>query len=169
MKERRDGVVESCLYVSLVSADSFRRYTIIAENAIGIGRQRTVLTQRTCSVSFTEQYYFLILFCSLAVLDPRVTIRYDTRCYFNVRSKADISKYGLATPWTYFLHLSLSSVILIHGESCPRLDVVHSGRAWSSSPVCTWHCSLHYLFLQTTPLFSHGVIIMIMNVNLYSA
>ena len=65
-------MVESCLYVSLVSADSFRRYTIIAENAIGIGRQRTVLTQRTCSVSFTEQYYFLILFCSLAVLDPRV-------------------------------------------------------------------------------------------------
>jgi len=110
-------VVESCLYVSLVSADSFRRYTIIAENAIGIGRQRTVLTQRTCSVSFTEQYYFLILFCSLAVLDPRVTIRYDTRCYFNVRSKADISKYGLATPWTYFLHLSLSSVILIDSST----------------------------------------------------
>ena len=29
----------------------------------------------------------------------------------------------------------------------PRLDVVHPGRAWSSSPACTWHCSLHYLFL----------------------
>ena len=45
---------------------------------------------------------------------------------------------GLATPWTYFLHLSLFSVILVdssmHGESCPRLDVVHLGRAWSSSP-----------------------------------
>jgi len=36
---------------------------------------------------------------------------------------------------------------LFHGESCPRLDVVHPGPAWSSSPVCTWHCSLHYLFL----------------------
>ena len=29
-------------------------------------------------------------------------------------------------------------------------DVVHLGRAWSSSPACTWHCSLHYLFLQAT-------------------
>ena len=24
------------------------------------------------------------------------------------------------------------------------------GRAWPSSPACTWHCSLHYLFLQRT-------------------
>jgi len=46
---------------------------------------------------------------------------------------------------------------LFHGESCPRLDVVHPGRAWPSSPSCTWHCSLHYLFLQATPLFPHGV------------
>ena len=51
---------------------------------------------------------------------------------------------------------------LFHGESCPRLDVVHPGRVWSSSPVCTWHCSLHYLFLQATPitpLFPRGVTI----------
>ena len=41
---------------------------------------------------------------------------------------------GLATPWTYFLHLYLSSVILFHGESYPRLDAVHLGRAWPSSP-----------------------------------
>jgi len=33
------------------------------------------------------------------------------------------------------------------------------GRAWSSSPACTWHCSLHYLFLQTTPFFPYGVTI----------
>ena len=33
------------------------------------------------------------------------------------------------------------------------------GRAWSSSPACTWHCSVHYLFLQATPLFPHGVTI----------
>jgi len=32
-------------------------------------------------------------------------------------------------------------------ESCPRIDVVHPGRAWSSSPSCTLRCSLHYLFL----------------------
>ena len=40
-----------------------------------------------------------------------------------------------------------------HGESCPRLDVVHPGRAWPSSPACTWHCSLHYLFSRQLPFF----------------
>ena len=69
-----------------------------------------------------------------------------------------VSIWALAAAWTYFFHLSLSSVILtnFHGESCPRLDVVHPGRAWPSSPACTWHCSLHYLFLQATPLFPRG-------------
>jgi len=53
------------------------------------------------------------------------------------------------------------SVILIDSprESCPHLDAVHPGRAWSSSPVCTWHCSLHYLFLLATPLLPHSVTI----------
>ena len=41
---------------------------------------------------------------------------------------------------------------LFHGESCPRLDVVHPGRVWSSSPACTWHCTLHYLFLLATTM-----------------
>ena len=35
--------------------------------------------------------------------------------------------------WIYFLHLL--SNWLFHGESCPRLDVVHPGRAWSSACV----------------------------------
>ena len=39
---------------------------------------------------------------------------------------------------------------LFHGESCPRLDVVHPGRAWSSSPACTWHCSLHWIKLNAS-------------------
>ena len=42
-------------------------------------------------------------------------------------------------------------VSLFPRESCPRLDVVHPGRTWSSSPACTWHCYLHYLFVQATP------------------
>ena len=50
--------------------------------------------------------------------------------------------------------LTLSRAVL---STCPCLDVVHPGRAWSSSPACTWHCFLHYLFLQATPLFPHGV------------
>ena len=79
---------------------------------------------------------FDVLSCSLAVLDPRVGHTMDVLSPF-------------------------ISVILtdFHGESCPRLDVVHPGRAWPSSPSCTWHCSWHYLFLQATPLFSDGVTI----------
>ena len=62
------------------------------------------------SVSKNEYH---VLFCSLAVLDLRV---------------------GMATPWTYFLHLSLSSVILIDSSTG---SPVHPGRAWSYSPACT--------------------------------
>ena len=69
-------------------------------------------------------------FCSLAVLKPKLGRTFPVLCQ---------------SDW------------LFHGESCPRLDVIHPGRAWPSSPACTWHCSLHYLFLQATPLFPHGV------------
>ena len=80
-----------------------------------------------------------VQFCSLAVLNPRVGHTMD-----------------VLSP---FIPVLCHSDWLFHGESCPRLDVVHSGRAWPSSPTCTWHCSLHYLFLQATPLFPHGVTI----------
>jgi len=56
-----------------------------------------------------------------------------------------------------FISVLCHSDWLFHRESCPRLDVVHPGCVWSSSPACTWHCSLHYFFLQATPLFPHGV------------
>ena len=78
-----------------------------------------------------------VLFCSVAVFGPRVGHTMDVL--------------------SSFVHLSLSFWLTLHGESCPRLDVVHPGRALSSSPVCTWHCSLHYHFLQATPLFPHAV------------
>ena len=80
-----------------------------------------------------------VLFCSLAILDPRVGHTME-----------------LLSP---FIPVLCHADWLFHGESCPRLDVVHPGRAWSSSPSCTWHCSLHYLFLQATPLFPHGATI----------
>ena len=54
-----------------------------------------------------------------------------------------------------FIPVLCHSDWLFHGEFCPRLDVVHPRRAWSSSPACTWHCSLHYLFLQATPLYTY--------------
>ena len=46
--------------------------------------------------------------------------------------------------------LTLPRKVLSTSWCCP---------SWSSSPACTWHCSLHYLFLQATPLFPHGVTI----------
>ena len=76
---------------------------------------------------------------SLAILDPRVG---HTTYVFSP-----------------FIPVLCHSDWLFHGESCPRLDVVQPGRAWPSSPACTWHCSLHYLFLQATPLFPNGVTI----------
>ena len=73
-----------------------------------------------------------VLFRSSAVLDPRVGHTMD-----------------VLSP---FIPVLCHSDWLFHGESCPRLDVVHPGCAWSSSSACTCHCSLHYLFLQATPL-----------------
>jgi len=80
-----------------------------------------------------------VLFCSLAVLDPRVGHTMD-----------------VLSP---FIPVLCHSDWLFYRESCPPPDVVHPGRAWPSSPACTWHCSLYYLFLQATPLFPHGVTI----------
>jgi len=79
------------------------------------------------------------LFCSLAFLDPKVGHTMD-----------------VLSP---FISILCHSDWLFHREACPWLDVVYPGRAWSSSPACTWHCSLQYFFLQAIPLFPHGVTI----------
>ena len=60
---------------------------------------------------------------------------------------------------TFSIYLCPLTFWLILTESCQRPDVVHPGRAWSSSPACTWHCSLHYFFLQATTMLHHGVTI----------
>ena len=70
-----------------------------------------------------------VLFCSLAVLDPRAGHTMD-----------------VLSP---FISVLCHSDWLFHGKYCPRLDVVHPGRAWSSSPACTWHCSLYYLLVSS--------------------
>ena len=97
--------------------------------------------------SFPWGWSRAVLFCSLAVLDPRVGHTMD-----------------VLSP---FIPVLCHSDWLFHGESCPRLDVVHPGRAWPSSPSCTWHCSLHYLFLQAwcCPLFPHCVTIVLISCN----
>jgi len=85
------------------------------------------------SVHASVEHNHDLLF-SLAILDPRVGHTMD-----------------VLSP---FIHVLCHSDRLFHVESCPRLDVVHPGRAWSSSPRCTWHCSLHYLFLPGNSLVS---------------
>jgi len=47
-----------------------------------------VMFQQVLSVSVAEVVLFQSVMCSIIL----TTIRYDTRCYFNVRSKADIIK-----------------------------------------------------------------------------
>ena len=78
-----------------------------------------------------QKYYdkYISCSCSLAVLDPRVGHTMD-----------------VLSP---FIPVLCHSDWLFHGESCPRLDVVHPGRAWPSSPSCTWHCS--FLALSLSP------------------
>jgi len=60
-----------------------------------------------------------------------------------------------------FISVLCHSDWLFQGESCQPVDVVHPGRAWSSSPMCTWHCSLHSLspgnslgFLMVWPYYA---------------
>ena len=62
------------------------------------------------------------LFCSLAVVDPRVGHTKD-----------------ILSP---FIPVLCHSDWLFHGESCPCVDVVHPGHAWPSLTACTWHSEL---------------------------
>ena len=90
----------------------------------------------TTLVNYTLLALHSVLFCSLAVLDPMF------RHTINVLSP--------------FNSVLCHSDWLFHGESGPRprIDVVYPGRAWSSSRACTWHYSLHYLFLV---IFIHRI------------
>jgi len=112
--------------------------TQVADNDYG---QLAELLRQTSTVKYTRRFDFVFgyftcyiglpshltgVFSSLAVLDPRVGHTMD-----------------VLSP---FISVLCHSDRLFLGESCPRLDVVHPGRAWSPSPACTWHCSLHYLF-----------------------
>jgi len=53
-----------------------------------------------------------------------------------------------------FISILCHSDWVFHRESCPQLDVVCPGRAWSSLPAYTWHCSLHYFSLHYFSLSS---------------
>ena len=126
---------------------SFRRYRKIRRVTLSMRRaqgwktmgQIEGRTPNRCFTLTSGRGQLIVTECSLAVLHPRVGHTMDV-----------LSR---------FISVLCHSDWLFHGESCPRIDVVHPGRAWSSSPTCTWHCFLNYLFHQTTPLFPHGVTI----------
>jgi len=88
-----------------------------------------LLTLLVC-LQFFSRIHVLdhVLFCSLAILGPRIGHTMD-----------------VLSP---FISILCHSDWLFHSESCPRLDVVYPGRAWSSSPAYTWYRSLYYFFLQ---------------------
>ena len=49
-----------------------------------------------CVLAFFWLYCMgFTIVCALTAIDVILDIRYDTRCYFNVRSKADISQLNL--------------------------------------------------------------------------
>ena len=85
-------------------------------------------------------------------------LAYST-CIFSVLAFLHLRVDHTMNVLSPFISVLCHSDWLFHGESCPHIDTVHPGRVWSSSPACTWHCSLHYLFLQATPSFHHGVTI----------
>ena len=106
-RERRLGWVQTSDVRSLRETDPGPQ--------TGIRSPSTWLNPRTpvcIQVQFlTHEWH---LFHSLAVLDPTVGHTMDVLSPF------------IAVLW--------HSDWLFNGESCPRLDVVHPGRAWSSSP-----------------------------------
>ena len=88
-----------------------------------------LLTLLVCLQFFSRMHVLAhVLFCSLAVLDPRVGHTMD-----------------VLSP---FISIICHSDWLFHRESCPRLDVVYPGRAWSSSPAYTWQKLFLALFLS---------------------
>ena len=60
--------------------------------------------------------------------------------------------------------LTKKSFLPGHGGSGPLGPPVYASvsiqavRGLPRLAACSWHCSLHYLFLPVTPLFPHGVI-----------
>ena len=147
-----------CMNMMLITLSSFLAVVVISAHIRGDRRNRVpswlkavthftsfllsnqlLITPQWCAVNLPKKINVCTtyLFCSLDVLDPRVGHTMD-----------------VLSP---FISVLCHSDWLFHSESCPRLDVVHPGRVWSSSPACTWHCSLHYLLLQATPLFLYDV------------
>ena len=69
---------------------------------------------------------------------------YSSVLFFSRPRSEGWTRHGRTSP---FIPVLCYSDWLFHRESCPRLDVVHPGSAWSSSPVCTWQGTMpgvHY-------------------------
>jgi len=55
VKVRSDGVVESTLYVRLMTPDMFRRYTLVAENTVSVSTRDVTVRQSTYIRSLSSQ------------------------------------------------------------------------------------------------------------------
>ena len=47
---RSDGVLESTLYIRLMTPDMFRRYTFVAENSVSVSTRDVTVTQSMITV-----------------------------------------------------------------------------------------------------------------------
>jgi len=107
--------------------DSF----VVSKTVAPPSGERAVV-QIACTVVYTAVYTYSpctrpcnrVVFCSLAVVDPRVGHTMD------------------------FLHLCLSSVILIYFSTKSSVHVLTLSIQAVRGFTGTWHCSLHYFFLQ---------------------
>jgi len=77
----------------------------------------TSVSRHTTVIASMINYNYVV-FCSLAVHDPRIGHTVD-----------------VLSP---FISVLCHPDWLFHGESCPLLDVFHLGRARSSSPACNY-------------------------------
>ena len=73
------------------------------------------------------------------------------RAAIEARGHSELRAFGTGgvRNWGHNRAVKTHRLVLIDSprEFCSRLDVVYPGCAWSSSPACTWHCSLQYFFL----------------------
>jgi len=102
-----------------------------------------------------------VLFCSLAVLDPRVGLTMDVRGAFKKFCNSTMKNNWIVTNNTFSIYLcplsfwlTLLRIVLSTYWCCPSRPCVHVFLACVHLAL-----SLYYLFLQATLLFPHGVTI----------
>jgi len=95
LQDRSDGCLETRLYIGKVLENSFRWYTVVAENNIGMTRTRVRLTQGTSCVDAFSMAYLWLTYCNV------------TRC----NGTRPMSKNNLTKIYTDYVHFKLRLLI----------------------------------------------------------